>query len=156
MEQKIMDILLVISVDVKDLKKGQKRLEDKVEKLEANQKRLEENQAKLEARQAKLEEAQVRLETRQAKLEENQEKLEVRQTKLEEAQARLEGRQDKLQGICQISNNNITRILEVQLEIKKQLIEKLEKNEQKNEIEHLEFRNRIEVAEKKQKLMLYK
>lgn len=31
----------------------------------------------------------------------------------------------------------------------------MERNEQKNEIEHLEFRSRLEVVEKKQKMILY-
>ena len=75
MEEKIYEILIEVQKDVKDLKKGQARLEERQTNLEKMQVKLEERQTNLEKMQVKLEERQINLETNQEIMKNNISKI---------------------------------------------------------------------------------
>ena len=81
-----------------ELKTGQTRLEEKVERLEVGQTRLEEKVERLEAGQTELKTGQTRLEEKVERLEAGQTELKTGQTRLEVGQARLEGNVNRLIG----------------------------------------------------------
>ena len=86
MEEKIYEILIEVQKDVKDLKSGQNRLEKGQARLEERQTNLEKMQVKLEERQKNLEKMQVKLEERQINLEANQEIMKNNISKILEEQ----------------------------------------------------------------------
>ena len=84
MEEKIYEILVEVQKDVKDLKKGQARLEERQTNLEKMQVKLEERQTNLEKMQVKVEERQINLETNQEIMKNNISKILVEQINFNE------------------------------------------------------------------------